>query len=179
MELKRYYSEEELSSIRFSCADEVVGEVKNLFFNDQLSEEQILLEIYSPNNGETTQVDQNRLKIDRIFSGKQIAKKCFMGRYKLVDSVKYQSDYPVKTILAIKNEQRRLGVEFKGFYALLPRNKFMNKKEEPLLFAALGENIFYLLNDYLLEEQKAQTFKPKNFFNWIRKKISFATSSRS
>ena len=67
MEINKYYSEEELSSIRFSCADEAIGEVKNLFFQDQLDEERILLEIYNPNGDELTTVDLNRLKIDRIF----------------------------------------------------------------------------------------------------------------
>ena len=68
MELKRFNSEEELSSIRFSCADEALGEVKNLFFRDQLSEEQILLELYSTNNGGSSKVDLRRLNIDRVFS---------------------------------------------------------------------------------------------------------------
>ena len=72
MELKRFNTEDELSSIRFSCADEAIGEIKNLFFQDQLSEEQILVEIYSPNSNEFAHVNLNRLNIDRVFSKKQI-----------------------------------------------------------------------------------------------------------
>ncbi len=179
MELKRFNSENELSSIRFSCADEAIGEVKNLFFRDQLSEEQILLEIYSPNSGEITMVDLKRLNIDRVFSKKQIANKYFLRRRKLMDSVKYQEDYSIQTILEIKSEQRRLEVEFKGFYTLLPGNKFLKRKDEPLLFAEVGNNIFYLLNDYLLEENKGPQFKFQNIFSWIKKRISSKTSSKS
>ena len=179
MELKRFNIEEELSSIRFSCADEAIGEIKNLFFQDQLSEEQILLEIYSPNNGEITKVDLRRLNIDRVFSKKQIAKKWFFGKYKLVDSYKYQNDYSIQTILGIKNEQRRLQVEFKGYYSLIPGSRFSKNREEPLLFAEVGTGIYYLLNDHMLEEGNGSKFSIQNLFNWIKKRISSKTSSRS
>lgn len=179
MELKRFYSEEELSSIRFSCADEAIGEIKNLFFHDQLIEEQILVEIYSPNNNEITETSLNRLNIDRVFSKKQITKKYFFSRCKLVDSVKFQGDYSIRTILEIKSEQRRLGTEFKGFFVLLPGKRFYNIDSEPLLFAKVGPHVYYLLNDYLLEEDNVPHFKFKNIFNWIKKRISSKTSSKS
>ena len=179
MELKGFNIEDELSSIRFSCADEAIGEIKNLFFQDQLVEEQILVEIYSPNNGEITTVDLKRLNIDRVFSKGQIKSKFFFRRHKLLDSFKFQEDYSVRTILDIKNEQRRLNTEFKGFYTLIWGNKFRKQKQEPLLFAMVGENIFYLLNDYLVEENKVKPkFKLKNIFHWIKKGISTKTFSK-
>ncbi|MFT5819022.1 MAG: hypothetical protein ACI8ZM_000244 [Crocinitomix sp.] len=179
VELKRFNIEEELSSIRFSCADEAIGEIKNLFFQDQLTEEQILVEIYSPNNHEITDVNMNRLNIDRVFSKKQISNKYFFSRGKLVDSVKFQEDYSIRTILEVKNEQRRLETEFKGFFVLMPGNKFYAIDSEPLLFAQVGPNVYYLLNDYLLDEDRAPRFKFKNIFSWIKKRISSKTSSRS
>lgn len=179
MELKRFNSEEELSSIRFSCADEALGEVKNLFFRDQLSEEQILLELYSANNGGSSKVDLRRLNIDRVFSKKQIAKKCFLKRCKLVDSVKFQRDYSIQTILTIKSEQRRLETEFKGYYVLLPGSRFSKSNGEPLLFTEVGPGIYYLLNDFLLKDDIQIGFKFQNIFSWIRKKIFSKTSSKS
>ena len=179
MELKRFNIEEELSSIRFSCADEAIGEIKNLFYQDQLTEEQILVEIYSPNNSETTKIDMNRLNIDRVFSKKHITNKYFFSRCKLVDSVKFQGDYSIRTILEIKSEQRRLEAEFRGFFVLLPGNKLYAIDSEPLLFAQVGPHAYYLLNYYLLEEDRAPRFKFKNIFNWIKKRISSKTSSKS
>ena len=179
VELKRFNIEEELSSIRFSCADEAIGEIKNLFFQDQLTEEQILVEIYSPNNGEITDVNTNRLNIDRVFSKKQISNKYFFSRCKLVDSVKFQEDYSISTILEIKNEQRRLATEFKGYFVLIPGNKFYAINTEPLLFAQVGPHVYYLLNDSLLEDNRSPRFKFKNIFNWIKKRISSKTSSKS
>lgn len=178
MKLKRFNSEGKLSSIRFSCADEVVGEVKNLFFNDQLIEEQILLEIYSPNRKGITKVNHDRLNIDRIFSRKQIEKGFLFAGYRLVDSSKYQDDYSIKTILEIKNEQRRLNLQFNGFYTLMP-NGLSKLKGEPLLYTAIGPNTFYLLNDYLLEKKKNSRFNPLTIFNWIKKKISSVMSFKS
>lgn len=178
MEINRYYSEEELSSIRFSCADEAIGEVKNLFFQDQLEEERILLEIYSPNCEGYTEIDLNRLKIDRIFSKKQIAKKYLFGRAKFVDSNRYQEHYAVSTILSIKNEQRRLKVEFKGIYALLAKNRMGKVPVEPLLFAAIGEDVYYLLNETLLGEYERKKLGFKSFMQWIQNKIFTKTSSK-
>ncbi len=179
VELKRFNSEEELSSIRFSCEDEALGEVKNLFFRDQLSEEQILLEIYSPNGSEFTQLDLKRLNIDRVFSKRQISNRYLLKRFKLVDSYNYQGDYSVRTILEIKSEQRRLGVEFKGFYTLLPSNSFIKLKSEPLLFAEVGPNIFYSLNNYLMDNSRKPKFKIQNIFHWIKKRISSKTYTKS
>ncbi len=178
VELKRFNIEEELSSIRFSCADEAIGEIKNLFFQDQLTEEEILVEIYSPNNSEITTVNMNRLNIDRVFSKKQITNKYFFSRCKLVDSVKFQDDYSIRTILEIKSEQRRLETKFRGFFVLMPGNKFYAMDSEPLLFAQVGPNVYYLLNDYLLEEDRAPRFKFKNIFSWIKKRISSKTYSK-
>lgn len=178
MEINRYYSEEELSSIRFSCADEAIGEVKNLFFQDQLEEERILLEIYSPNSNEITVVDLNRLKIDRIFSRKQIAKRKFFNRCKFVDSNRCQEHYDVATILAIKNEQRRLNVEFKGIYALMKKSRFGKVHQPPLLFTAVGEDIFYLLNESSYQDHSKRRNIFSSFITWIQNKIFIKTSSK-
>lgn len=179
MELKRFNSEEELSPIRFSCGDEALGEVKNLFFRDQLSEEQILLEIYSPNSDEFTQLDLKRLNIDRVFSKRQISNRYLLKRFKLVDSYKYQGDYSVRTILEIKNEQRRLNTELKGFHTLLPSSSFLKLKSEPLLFAEVGPNIYYLLNNNLMDNNRKPKFKIQNIFHWIKKRISSKTYIKS
>ena len=178
MEINKYYSEEELSGIRFSCADEAIGEVKNLFVQDQLDEERILLEIYSPNGDELTTVDFNRLKIDRIFSRKQIIKKNPFSRYKFVDSNRYQARYEVATILAIKNEQRRLGTEFKGIYALIKKTRFGKIENEPILFAAIGEDIYYLLNELVETSYPSKRPRLNSIFQWIKNKIFIKTSSK-
>ena len=79
--------------MRFSCADEAIIGVKNLFFHVQLLEENILLDIYSPNGSFEDPIDLKRLNIDRVFSKRQIANKFHFKRYRLSDSVKYQNDY--------------------------------------------------------------------------------------
>ena len=175
MKLVRFYREGELSSIQISSADETVSEVANLFFEEQLTEEQIMLEIYSNNNGSISDVDELRLDFDRILSKKQLKKKAIVNGHRLIDSADYEKDFSISTILAIKNEQRYLNATFKGYVILLPRNRAFRKTEEPLLFASLRNNNFYLLN-------KNQKHPQKSFFksirNWIKSAISFKTSSK-
>lgn len=161
-----------------SCADEAVSEVKNLFFSDQLIEENILLDIYTPNSNGVQQIDLKRLNIDRVFSKKQIASKFLFKRVRLVDSVKYQEDYAIKTILEIKNEQKRLGKNFKNYYTLIPSRSFIKRKKEPLLFVQVDEHIFYLINSYLLEELEDKPFSFNAIYNWLIKKISIKTFTK-
>lgn len=175
MKLVRFYSDGELSSIQVSSSEETISEVKNLFFEEQLMEEQIMLEIYSNNNGICSEVDELRLDFDRIFSKKQIQKKALITGSKLMDSSKHEPDFSISTILGIKEEQRYLNATFKGFVVLKPRNKFFVKQVEPMLFASLKNNNFYLLNK---DQSTPAPSKFKNSWNWILRKISFKTSSK-
>lgn len=173
--LTSFYSEGELSAIRVSSVEQTVEEVKGLFFREQLVEEQILLEILSSSKGECSQVDELRLDFDRIYSRKQIIKKSLLKRFKFIDSAKYEKDFPIQTILDIKNEERYLNAKFKDFFVLVPRQRLFSKAEEPMLFATLRNNNFYLLNE------SSPQVKPsffKRLGDWIQKKISFRTSSK-
>lgn len=170
MELNRIYKEDELSSIQFSCEEEAVGEVWNLFFSEQLSEEQILLELYSPNDGSFTALNQNMLDLDKVFSKKELSKKCRFRKCKIIDSSRHQKEFSVETILSIKKEQRKLKVTFKGLYILVSRNALSNSKDEPLLFAAIDKNIFYLLNSHILNGPPSNLSFAKNIKNWIQKR---------
>lgn len=171
MEVNRIYKEDELSSIQFSCEEETVGEVRNLFFNEQLSEEQILLELYSPNDGSCTKLNPNTLNLDKVFSRKELAKKCRFKNCKLIDSSRYQKEFSVETILNIKKEQRKLGVVFKGLFVLVSKNSLSNSQTEPLLFASIDKNILYLLNDHILVSSSERLSSFKKIKNWIQKKI--------
>jgi hypothetical protein len=158
-----------------SNTEETVSEVKQLFFDEQLSEEQIMLEIYSSNGTVKSEVDELRLDFDRIFSKKQLQKKALIGGLKISDSADYKFDFSIKTILGIKNEQRYLNATFKGYVVLIPRNSMFNKSAEPMLFASLKNNNFYLLN---MEQSQKVPSKFKSFINWIKKGISFKTYTK-
>ena len=146
MKLVKFYSEGELSSIQISNEDEAVSEVLNLFFEEQLSEEQIILEVSSKNCGFISDVDELRLDFDRIFSKKQLRKKGFFSGRKLTDSARVEQDLSLNTILNIKNEQRYLNATFRSYVVLMPRVQLFGKKREPMLFATLKNDNYYWLN---------------------------------
>ncbi len=173
--LSSFYSEGELSSIRVSSVDETVDEVKNLFFSEQLIEEQITLEICGKNKGRVSQVDELRLDFDRIYSHKQIRKKCSMGRYRFVDSSNAKFDFSITTILGIKDEQRYLNAAFRDYFILVPGKLIFRKTAEPMLFASLKQNNFYLLNAPASTVVRRSFFK--RIFSWFRRGTSSATSS--
>lgn len=176
MKLTRFYSEGELSKISMSSADQALDEVKSLFFDEQITEEQILLEIFSRNRGKISDVDELRLDFDRIYTQKQLKKRALISGCKLLDSADYGKDFSIKTILNIKEEERYLTAKFRGYFILLPRTKLFKSASEPLLFASLKNDNFYLLNQ---ETSEQRISKFKKISNWIQKKISSKTSSKS
>jgi predicted AlkP superfamily pyrophosphatase or phosphodiesterase len=162
--------------MRMSSTDEAVSEVQAFFFDEQLTEEQIILEIYSRNRGKISDVDELRLDFDRIFTKKQIQKKALLTGAKFMDSADFGKDFSIQTILNIKSEQRYLNANFHGFYVLQPRSKWFTKPGEPMLLASLKNNNYYWLN-------QSQVVKADNKFKsalkWIQKRISSKTSSKS
>ena len=176
MKLVRFYREGELSSLRVSNVDEAVSEVEGLFFDEQIIEEQIILEIYSRNRGKISDVDELRLDFDRIFTKKQLQKRALLSGTKVLDSADYGKDFSIQTVLSIKNEQRYLNAQFHGYFILAPRSSFFKKAEEPMLFASLKNNNYYWLNQNAVQ---AKSSKVKSFFRWTKEKISFMTSSKS
>ncbi len=178
MGISKFNSEEELSSIRFSCADEALGEIKNLFFLDQLAEERILLEIFSQNDEEFHPLSLENLSKDQLFTQGQLLKKGFRTNQKFVDSCKYQGDYSVKTILAIKDEQRRLNCQFKGYYILLSNRRLATLNKEPELYIRMTESTYYWINPAVGTQKKFQRFHLLNFFNWIKSVIFTKMSSK-
>lgn len=178
MKLTSFYRKGELSSIRVSSVDEVVDEVKNLLFEEQLKEEQIFLEIYSSSTNKISQVDELRLDFDRIYSKKQINKKCSFGRWKFIDSAKFEKDFSIKTILNIKNEESYLNAKFHDYQILTPGQTIFRKSHEPLLFARLKNNNFYLLSEISEKNRKPLVTRFKQIKSWIQKRISSKTSSK-
>jgi hypothetical protein len=179
LELKRFHNEDDLSPIRFSCADEALGEIRNLFFRDQLEEEQIMLYIYSKNMSPSAEVDLNRLNIDRVFSKRQLVRRSPFSRGNLMDTTHLSYDFSIQTILDIKEEQHRLAVEFKNFFALSTQYGKKGEEVEPLLFAQLQGDVFYLLNPAVMKEHKKRSFSVKSTFNWIKNRIFSRTSTKS
>lgn len=164
LKLVKFYSDGELSSIQMSNEEETVSGVKNLFFSEQLTEEQIMLEIYSQNKGLVSEVDELRLDFDRIYTKKQLKKKALFSLTKLVDSCQHTEDFSIQTILSIKNEQRYLNASFRGYKILVPRTKLLRKPSEPLLFATLKNDNYYLLN------KEQSQFKPslsRRIIHWF------------
>jgi hypothetical protein len=168
LEFKKNYTEQQLSSLHVSGPEQTVGQIKNLFFIEQLQEEKILLELYSPNSQEITQVNPNRLHIDLVFSKRQLQKKRLFGWYKWQDSAKVDTRFSVDTILTIKNEQKALNTTFKSFYVLVPRLQFFSKHTEPLLFTCIGDNIYYLINQNNSTHEKKSILNSPKFWTKIK-----------
>ena len=162
--------------MQMSSVDETIMEVNGLFFDEQIIEEQINLEIYSKNRGKISEVDELRLDFDRIMTRKQLQKRALISGCRFIDSANFEKPFSIGTILNVKAEQRYLSATFKGYYILMPRSAFYKKSQEPLLFASLKNDNFYLLNADQIQEKKSRV---KTVFNWIQKKIFSKTSSKS
>lgn len=175
MKLIRFYRDGELSEIKVSGAEETINEVNNFFRAEQMAEEAVRDMIKTKNNGQVSHVDELRLDFERIFRKSEIKRRTRFGLYSFKDSADFKKEFSVETILHIKNEQRYLSACFSGYVVL--QQRFFNRDKEPLLLASLKNGYFYLLNDsHLPSSNPFATFKP--LMTWIRKKISFKTSTK-
>lgn len=175
LKVARFYSDGELSPIRVSNSEETVFEVKNLFASEQLAEDAIRDMIRTANIGQMSHVDELRLDFDRICRKRELKHVTRFGVYALRDSAQYKGNFSIETVINIKNEQRYLSACFSDYVILQPR---FGKKSEPLLFASLKNGYFYLLNADELPPANPVFHAFKNGLTWIRKKISFKTSTK-
>lgn len=87
---------------------------------------------------------------DRIFSISEIKNLCIKYRLRFLDSAHFKSPYPYEAILRIKNFETKYNHQIKNFKVIAPDNAFQLEElnKDPLLFAQLNDNSFYLIHKW-------------------------------
>ncbi len=103
----------------------------------------------SNSNGGINKFDLEKLDSNRIFHISQIRNICMQYRLKFLDTSFFKGDYPSETISKINELERKHDIEIQGYKIIAPSILFKLKKaDDPLLFAPIGNNLYYLIDKW-------------------------------
>ena len=87
---------------------------------------------------------------ENIFSLSEIRTICIRYRLRFLESTFFKPEYPYSSIAEIKTFERKFGAEVKSFHIIAPSKAFEleNINKDPLLFARLNKNSYYLIHQW-------------------------------
>ena len=87
---------------------------------------------------------------ENVYTLEQIKAICIRFRLRFLDTKYFKSDYPYEAILRINDFERKTGNRIEQFKIIAPDQLFNleNINKDPLLFADLGNDRFYLLHKW-------------------------------
>lgn len=89
------------------------------------------------------------LETNRIYHINQIKTICIDYRLRFLNSSYFKGDLPLEAIGKIKKLEKLHNIEIKGFKIMAPSKLFkLKEKDDPLLFAAIGNNYYYLIHKW-------------------------------
>ncbi len=85
-----------------------------------------------------------------IFSLAEIRNTCIRYRLRFLSSYYFKAEFPYEALMKIKEFEKKYGVEISGFKIMAPDHAFelQNINKDPLLFAQLSDESFYLLHKW-------------------------------
>ncbi|MEX2379880.1 MAG: hypothetical protein WD530_04015 [Vicingaceae bacterium] len=88
--------------------------------------------------------------LDQIFREDQIRDICIKYRLRFLDTSVFKSNIPTEAISKVKDLEQKWGVELKRFKIVAPQSLFdlEDPDADPLLFAQLTDNRYYLIHKW-------------------------------
>lgn len=114
---------------------------------------------------DTNLIDENDSK--NIFNIHEIKSVCIKYNLRFLDSSLFKSEFPYEAIIKIKEFEKKYKVKIKNFKIVAPADVFKLEdcNKDPLLFAQLADNKYYLLHQWGSD------------LSWYRAIISFPARS--
>ena len=149
MLLKKVNIEEKLSKTHLKTDHKNLSELYLILNRDIESREKIGNTLQNKNSLATNAFDLNLLETNRIYHVEQIKKICVDYRLRFLTSNYFKGEIPAEAIAEIKRIEEAHNIELKGFRILAPSKLFkLEDKDDPVLFAPIGNNYFYLINKW-------------------------------
>ncbi|MCG2461025.1 hypothetical protein K8352_09725 [Flavobacteriaceae bacterium F89] len=152
MLLKRTNIEEKLARERLIQKKEasILQEVKEILRKTKDEEERILESLASPSPPKTLPTfNIDLLETQKIYHIDQIKKICIDYRLRFLDSKYFKGRIPQEALAKIGVLEKQHGFKISGFKIIAPSRLFkLEDKDDPLLFAPIGNNYFYLIHKW-------------------------------
>ena len=127
----------------------ILAEVQAILNADADARERIEKNIIGSKPTAVNDFDFDLLDIEHIYHIDQIKKICIDYRLRFLNSKYFKGKIPAEAISKIKNLEQLHDTEIQGFKIIAPSKLFkLEDKDDPLLFAPLGNNYFYLVHKW-------------------------------
>ncbi|MEE1964002.1 hypothetical protein V1387_15020 [Allomuricauda taeanensis] len=143
--------EQKLHQIRDRQAKEaqILAEVEHLLKQNTPKEEDIAQQLASKAPIDRNDFVFDLLETDNIFHLDDIKKICIDYRLRFLDSSFFKGEIPKTAISKIKELEAAHNTEIKGYKIMAPSRLFkLEDRDDPLLFAPIGNNYFYLIHKW-------------------------------
>ncbi len=151
MEWKNTNIEEELSRYknRDATQRDLLVECQRILKTVTDSTNRISHELSDGKNGTRNKFDFDLLDTDRIYHLDHIRQICIRYRLRFLDSRYFKGRIPEEAVYRITQLEMAHATELHGFKIIAPSRLFrLADKDDPLLFAPLGNDYFYLIHKW-------------------------------
>ena len=126
----------------------LMDEVISLFEMAASREQRILKRLKSKPNDNLSTISPEGLDTTRIFSLESIHEICVKYRLRFLDARYFKADFPYEAVQEIASFEKARACKIEQFKIMAPSGIFelSDIHDDPLLFAQLNENTFYLLH---------------------------------
>ncbi|MEZ4808731.1 MAG: hypothetical protein R2819_00105 [Allomuricauda sp.] len=129
--------------------DGSLEEVMELLNSDFMKEAKIMAELGSKSVSKGNAFHFDLLETDRIYHLDQIKEICIDYRLRFLDSNYFKGTIPKSALSEIQRLETLHNTELKGFKVMAPSRLFkLEDKDDPLLFAPIGNDYFYLVHKW-------------------------------
>lgn len=173
MLLKRTNIEERLRQLSRKQVDQdsLLEEVYRILQEEDLKDQKIKNNIAATSAQEANKFCFDLLRTENIYHIEQIKNICIDYRLRFLDAKYFKGAIPQGAISKIKQLEKDHNIEIKGFKVMAPSRLFkLADKDDPLLFAPLGNGYFYLIHKWgndLHPLRKLLVWPFKNIVNLI------------
>lgn len=114
------------------------------------NDEQILSRLKNGDDDKKNYISISETDKENIFTISNIEKICINYRLRFLDSKYFKNEFPYDAIIRINEFEKRYNTKIKKFKIIAPDHAFdlADANSDPLLFAQLSNNKFYLLHQW-------------------------------
>ena len=151
--------------------DSLLTEVKTILQQVSNDHDRIEANLTDPKNEMFNAFNHELLQTENIYHIDQIKKICIDYRLRFLDTKFFKGTIPKEALSKIRKLEKDHGTEIQGFKIIAPSKLFkLEDKDEPLLFAPIGNGYFYLIHQWgndLHPLRKLMMWPFKNMVNLI------------
>ncbi len=130
-------------------SDFILQEVHELLQKSSEKEERIERNLKDGPSEIGNKFDFDLLETNRIYHIDQIRDICIDYRLRFLDSKYFKGQIPAMGISKVRQLEELHGIEIKGYKIIAPSKLFkLDNADDPLLFAPIGNNYFYLIHKW-------------------------------